>query len=88
MQLFSASVFCLQAEGLPLLLPSPCQQEWDRDQEQKRIGSWGDSHSFCMDNTEWEDGNVKGKTGVATYALLRNLDFSIESYGKTLWNFK
>ena len=30
----------------------------------------------------WEDRNVRGEDGVITYALLRNLDFSIESDGK------
>ena len=27
----------------------------------------------------WEDRNVRGEGGVTTYALLRNLNFSIES---------
>ena len=29
----------------------------------------------------WEDRNVRGEDGVITYALLRNLNFSIESDG-------
>lgn len=32
-----------------------------------------------MADAELEERNVRGKSGVATYALLRNLDFSIES---------
>lgn len=47
-----------------------------KGQEKGRLGG---TQKFCMADAELEERNVRGKSGVATYALLRNLDFTIES---------
>lgn len=50
-----------------------------------RVGSKREQQvGETLSHSVWEDRNVRGKGGVAIYALLRNLDFSIESDGKPL----
>lgn len=74
--LFSASAFCLQVQES---CPCCCRLPASRSVWRAREGQAGGTQRFCMADAELEERNVRGKSGVATYALLRNLDFSIES---------
>lgn len=64
-----------------MLLPSPCQQECVKGQEQKENGELGSSPQFPAADTEWKDRNARSRSGVALalYALLRYLGFPIET---------